>query len=29
MNPKIPLDMIVNGNRVQALIEPRRHLVDF
>ena len=29
MNPKIPLDMIVNGHRVQAQIEPRRHLVDF
>jgi carbon-monoxide dehydrogenase small subunit len=29
MNPKIPIEMIVNGNRVQSEIEPRRHLVDF
>jgi len=29
MNPKIPIKMIVNGNRVQTEIEPRRHLVDF
>ena len=29
MNQKIPIAMIVNGNTVQAEIEPRRHLVDF
>jgi carbon-monoxide dehydrogenase small subunit len=29
MNQKIPIEMIVNGNTIQAEIEPRRHLVDF
>ena len=29
MNQEIPIAMIVNGNTVQAEIEPRRHLVDF
>ena len=29
MNPKVPIEMIVNGNSIRAEIEPRRHLVDF
>jgi carbon-monoxide dehydrogenase small subunit len=29
MNQKIPIEMIVNGNTIQAEIEPRRHLVNF